>query len=222
MKGKLLLLAILFVASQTCNAETPPECWAHAFIFGEGSYGSCFYIGDGLVVTNAHVVGPKDALIMVHFRNGDNVWGKLKASDSNIDLALIKVDPPKGLSAAVLSNVEAKPGDEVYYIGNPYPLEFVRVTGFVVGFFQGQLASTAVSSSGASGSPLYNKQGLVVGVISGRMGNMPISGAVSLSAIRAFLEKEKHGKEAPAEVARLRPDLRWVQHGDVAFERGVP
>lgn len=184
-----------FFVTQACSAEIPPECWAHAFKFGEGSYGSCFHIGNGLIVTNAHVIGKPDALIIVHFRNGETVWGKLKAMNESIDLALVEVTPPKKLGVAILAISEAKPGDEVYYIGNPFPLEFAEVHGWVVGMYNGGIISTAVSSGGASGSPLYNKQGLVVGVISQRSGDMPMSKSIPLSVLAEFIKKETHGKD---------------------------
>ena len=132
---------------------------------------------------------------------------KVIASDTNRDLALLRVDDATGLVAAPLgTSADVAVGDEVVAIGNALALEGgPTVTQGIVsaldrsidtenGTLQGLIQTDAAISSGNSGGPLVNARGQVIGMntavaaSSGTVNASNIGFAISIDAIRAFLE----------------------------------
>ena len=101
-------------------------------------------------------------------------------SDTDTDLAVLKIDA-KGLQAAVLGNSdELHLGDDVVVIGNPMGLETSVSKGIVSGLNR-QLSSgdwslpsiqtDAPINSGNSGGAMFNMYGEVVGVVNEKLVN---------------------------------------------------
>ena len=129
------------------------------------------------------------------------------ASDTSRDLALLRVDDTDGLVAAPLgTSSDLAVGDEVVAIGNALALEggptvtqgIVSALGRSIetenGTLQGLIQTDAAISSGNSGGPLVNSRGEVIGMntavaaSSGTVNASNIGFAISIDAIRAFLE----------------------------------
>jgi len=179
---------------------------------GEG-LGSGFVIDkEGHIVTNYHVAGEADKL-EVHFSSGLKVYGTLIGSDTDSDLAVIKVDvPAEDLTPLPLADSDtALVGQTVVAIGNPYGLngsmtlgiisargrvlDSIRQTASGTYFSAGDLIQTDASiNPGNSGGPLLNLNGEVVGVnraiqtsgstLSGESANTGIGFAVSSNIVR--------------------------------------
>lgn len=138
---------------------------------GGQARGSGFNIAsDGLIVTNRHLV--EDALmIRVSFPGRGAYSAKQWYVSEHVDLAVIEIEG-EDLPAVPLSEQRAEPGDELLVIGNP--LQFARIAnkGLMIGYSKHPaereapyLVIQAAIYPGSSGSPLFNDQGEVVGVI---------------------------------------------------------
>ena len=138
------------------------------------SLGSGFIIdGDGYIVTNNHVIqGAED--ITVILRDDTQLKAKLVGSDSRVDLAVLKVDPPnkKPLPAAHFGDSDrSRVGDWVIAIGNPFGLGHSVTAGIISArgralsdSLDDYLQTDAAINKGNSGGPLFNADGEVIGV----------------------------------------------------------
>jgi hypothetical protein len=132
------------------------------------SLGSGFFIADGIIATNAHVIegAAKGTAKLIGSEQKFSIQGTV-AIDRHTDLALLKV----GSSSPVLIlGPDAKPaiGEKVYVVGNPLGLEGTFSEGIVSGIRSIQsdwiLQMTAPISPGSSGGPVMNDSGTVIGV----------------------------------------------------------
>ena len=112
------------VYASTVNSVVSINCSAVSTnIFGQqtesASSGSGFiYTSDGYIVTNQHVVANASS-INVTLYNGDTYPATLVGSDSDYDVAVLKIDA-KDLPAVTLgSSTDVNVGDTVLAIGNP-------------------------------------------------------------------------------------------------------
>jgi serine protease Do len=135
-------------------------------------------VGSGVVVssdhilTNNHVVeGAKE--IVVRFVEGHAVKGKVIGADPETDLAVVKIDPPRGIVPARLGDSDQLTvGEWVLAIGSPFGLDHTVTSGIVSakGRKRGMLAledfiqTDAAINPGNSGGALVNLKGEVVGI----------------------------------------------------------
>lgn len=157
--------------------------------YGEGSNlvamatGSGFVFDkDGHIVTNYHVVDGASE-VQVAFTSGIKVRGEVVGTDTDSDLAVIKVDLPEDeLTPLVMGDSEGlRVGQTVVAIGNPFGLNGTMTIGIVssigrtldslnlssngLAFAAGDIIQTdAAINPGNSGGPLLNLNGEVVGV----------------------------------------------------------
>lgn len=151
-------------------------------VIGSGS-GSGFVIDkEGHIVTNYHVVEGASE-IQVAFTSGIKVRGEVIGTDTDSDLAVIKVDvDPAELTPIQLGDSDlVRVGQTVIAIGNPFGLTGTMTTGIVssigrtleslnisssgLAFTAGDIIQTdAAINPGNSGGPLLNLNGEVIGV----------------------------------------------------------
>ena len=137
------------------------------------SLGSGFVIDpSGLVVTNNHVIAEADE-IMVTFADDRKLKAKVIGRDPKTDLALLKVEPKKPLTAVRFGNSDtARVGDWVVAIGNPFGLGGTVTAGIISarhrdinsGPYDDFIQTDASINRGNSGGPMFNLKGEVVGV----------------------------------------------------------
>ena len=126
---------------------------------------------DGYIVTNNHVVGQADA-IMVKLNDGREFKGRIIGTDETTDLALVKIDA-KGLPAIKIGNSDAlKLGQWVLAVGNPFNLSSTVTAGIVsakarslgANGVESFIQTDAAINAGNSGGALVNEQGELVGI----------------------------------------------------------
>lgn len=172
------------VYASTVNSVVSINCSAVSTnIFGQqtesASSGSGFiYTADGYIVTNQHVIANASS-INVTLYNGDTYPATLVGSDSDYDVAVLKIDA-KDLPAVTLGNsTDVNVGDTVLAIGNPLgELTFSMSSGIVScvnrainveGTPFNMIQVDASINPGNSGGPLLNNQGQVIGVNSAKI-----------------------------------------------------
>ncbi len=142
----------------------------------EQSQGSGFIFGDGLVMTNAHVVNGSEKLI-VGLSNGTKYKGKLIGQDLLTDLAVIKLKGKGPWPKAKLGDsTKIEVGDWAIAVGNPFGLENTVTLGIIsnlnrnvsqLGIYDKKfelIQTDAAINPGNSGGPLLNSKGEVIGI----------------------------------------------------------
>ncbi|MDC3232055.1 trypsin-like peptidase domain-containing protein [Prochlorococcus sp. AH-716-A09] len=142
----------------------------------EQSQGSGFIFGDGLVMTNAHVVNKSQKLI-VGLSNGKKYKGKLIGQDLLTDLAVIELEGKGPWPKAKLGDsTKIEVGDWAIAVGNPFGLENTVTLGIIsnlnrnvsqLGIYDKKfelIQTDAAINPGNSGGPLLNSKGEVIGI----------------------------------------------------------
>ncbi len=142
----------------------------------EQGQGSGFIFGDGLVMTNAHVVNKSEKLI-VGLSNGAKYKGKLVGQDLLTDLAVIKLEGKGPWPKAILGDsAKIEVGDWAIAVGNPFGLENTVTLGIIsnlnrnvsqLGIYDKKfelIQTDAAINPGNSGGPLLNSKGEVIGI----------------------------------------------------------
>jgi S1-C subfamily serine protease len=125
---------------------------------------------DGVILTNAHVVGNMSR-VGVRLANGDEYVGEVLGRAPDIDLAVVRVDG-RNLPVAPLGDSDRlQVGQSAIAIGNPVGFERSVTTGVVsalnrsLGVRLEELIQTdAAINPGNSGGPLLNSSGEVIGI----------------------------------------------------------
>ena len=137
------------------------------------SLGSGFVIdASGIIVTNRHVIADADE-IEVTFQDQTKLIAKVLGQDSKTDIAVLKVEPEKPLTALTFgSSSTIRVGDWVMAIGNPFGLGGTVTLGIVSarnreiteGPYVDYIQTDAAINRGNSGGPLFNMDGEVIGI----------------------------------------------------------
>jgi len=179
---------------------------------------------DGLIATNAHVIG-EGRPIAVEFADGKKYDATVvHAHDHKRDLAVIKIDA-KDLKALPLGDSDAlKDGQAVVAFGNPKGLRYSVVSGVVSGVREidgRKMVQLALAvEPGNSGGPLVDMQGRVQGIITLKgivTDNLAFAGTVN--DLKPLLQKPNPvPMDAWVTIGALAPDewksemgARWTQ-----------
>ncbi len=208
------------------NSEDPMERF-HRF-FGGGpqqpdtqerhGLGSGFIIGDGLVLTNNHVVEIEDESHPGRYRAMDEITvitdpsapggarelpAKVIGNDPKTDVALLRIEGEhvKDLKFAVLGDSDAlEVGDYVVAIGEPFGLQATVTAGIISakersqfgGPYSDYLQTDASINPGNSGGPLFNMRGEVVGINAAIIsGANTIGFAIPIAVVKQILPQLK-------------------------------
>ncbi len=127
---------------------------------------------EGYILTNHHVVGLADRIIVVMY-NGEEKDAKIVGTDPESDIAVIKIEGdglpvlPMGDSEKILV------GEDVIAVGNPFGLIQTVTYGIVsakgrsnvgINEYENFIQTDAAINPGNSGGPLVNLRGEIVGV----------------------------------------------------------
>ena len=150
----------------------------------EQHMGSGFIVdSNGYIVTNSHVIGDGNYKnITVSLIDGSIETGNVLWYDTNLDLAIVKINKTR-LPAAELGNSdELMVGEPADAIGNPMTLDLERTVtqGIISGLnrsiqfedgtvIEPLIQTDASINSGNSGGPLFNAKGQVIGINTAKM-----------------------------------------------------
>ncbi|MCT7984109.1 trypsin-like peptidase domain-containing protein [Laspinema sp. A4] len=196
--------------------------------------GSGFIIdGDGLILTNAHVVSDADR-VTVTLKDGRTFEGEVRGTDAVTDLAVVKIDDPgEQLPVAPLGDSsQVRVGDWAIAVGNPFGLDNTVTLGIIstlersssqVGIPDKRvdfLQTDAAINPGNSGGPLLNDRGQVIGINTAIRPNargigfaIPINKAKALTDILAKGETVAH-PFIGIQMVTLTPDLARQNNQD--------
>jgi len=184
-----------------------------------GGVGSGVVIaGDGLVLTNSHVVGGAAPggknVVRLTFSDGHRSEARVLGDDPDTDLALLRTDLPAGIPAAALGDSKAlRRGQLVVAIGNPLGFESTVTAGVVSALgrslraYSGRLIDDVIQTDAAlnpgnSGGPLVSTRGEVVGIntamINGAQGIcFAVASNTAVFAVSCFIQ---HGRVRRAHI----------------------
>ena len=161
---------------------------------------------DGYIVTNEHVSGAQYSSCYVTLENGDVYNGSVVWSDSDLDVAILKINI-KGLRSIKLGNSDnVKIAETVYAIGNPIGVEFQRtVTGGIISgidrtikieengtsvYMEDLIQTDATINPGNSGGPLINSKGEMVAINSVKITSAEgIGFSIPINIIKPVIEQ---------------------------------
>lgn len=197
---------------ETPQPQTPRK-------YKDYSLGSGFIFDkNGYILTNNHVVSGADN-ITVKLADGSEYKAKLMGTDSETDIAVIKIETRKPLPSVELGDSDSmRVGDWVVAIGNPFPqlgLDRTVTVGVVSAkgrkglrfgegespAFQNYIQTDAAINPGNSGGPLCDIEGKVIGINAaitnptGASFNIGIGFAIPINLAKTVLPRLAEGKQ---------------------------
>ena len=175
--------------------------------FGDQQEDKQFSLGSGVVVsskgyvlTNNHVIETADE-IEVALADGRKAVAKVVGSDPETDLAVIRIDLPN-LPAITLGHAEqARVGDVVLAIGNPFGVGQTVTMGIVsalgrnhlgINTFENFIQTDAAINPGNSGGALIDTNGNLLGIntaiYSRSGGSLGIGFAIPVSTVKNVMD----------------------------------
>ncbi|XDD46980.1 S1C family serine protease [Leptospira sp. WS39.C2] len=182
---------------------------------------------EGYIMTNHHVIQNMNKFT-VKLKNRSEYEAKLIGSDSTADIALLKINAPKGiLSPSIIGDSsKVRVGNWAIAIGAPLGLEQSFTVGVVSAIQRGGLDKSGLAyiqtdaaiNQGNSGGPLLNIRGEVVGInrmiVSQSGGSDGIGFAIPINEARRVVEELKmNGKVARAWIGAA---LQYISPRDIA------
>lgn len=170
----------------------------------QGSRGSGFFIDpEGYILTAQHVVD-KAKEIEVRSADGQRLAAKLVVADSQLDLALLKIQSEKEMPVLALGDSErVRVGDLAAVFSYPFGRESSMNLGVIsrAGRIYPDSAgyefmqTDAGAYPGVSGAPLLNNQGHVVGMITMASERGNIGFATPVNLIKRMLPRLVRGEK---------------------------
>ena len=175
----------------------------------EKGSGSGVFLGDGLILTGAHVIHEATFIQVQKLSSAKRVIAELYSVCHDADLALLKVEDENFFNDLQPATVGELPNikDQVEVVGFPMGGEQVSVTNGVVSRIEVSTYShswrnllcvtiDAAINPGNSGGPVFNNDGQVIGIAFQKPSNAENSGQmVPPPVINTFLESAFNGQK---------------------------
>lgn len=155
--------------------------------------GTGFYATEHFIVTNLHVIAQAPSLNFCNtYKGGFTKVESIVVGDWKNDLAILYTEKT-GVPVVFAKSAELVPGMELASIGSPHGYEKSFASGNFSQMRQnGLMQITIPESPGASGSPVFNNAGLVVGVVvAQRKEAQNLNFAIPSERVVALVEKAK-------------------------------
>ena len=180
----------VFVVDKSPTNTTGPETPATTGDKPKPLSGSGLIIDpSGVILTNNHsIAGGSD--MRVTFSDGSHLPGRVLAQAPRIDLALVKVDPPRPLTAARWGDSDAaQVGQRVFVIGNALGVGPSVTSGIVSALnrnvqqtpYDDLIQTDAAINHGNSGGPLFDRRGEVIGIATAILSPTPASAGLGFA-----------------------------------------
>lgn len=161
------------------------------------SQGSGFFIKDGVIVTNYHVIdGGRSAKVFLSDETYVDVEGVIFA-DPHVDMAVLKLVNEVGIEPVTIGKVsDSDKGSIAVAIGSPLGLFNTVSTGIISNFWDADgvdlIQISIPITHGNSGGALFNESGKLIGITTSGMGEANLNFAISSSHIIPVYEQIKH------------------------------
>lgn len=204
--------------------------------------GSGIIVSDnGYILTNWHVAGDKYSSCYVTADNGEIYSGNVVWADTDLDLAVVKINRA-GLDYVTLGDSDKnKLGQEVWAIGNPIGIEFQRTvtSGIISGldrtikiedangevYMEDLIQTDASINSGNSGGPLINEDGEVIGINTVKITSAEgIGFAIPINIIKPVIEsyiQNNKFDEAYLGIFAYDTEVNKYLNSNLDFESGI-
>ena len=138
---------------------------------------------DGMILTNAHVVG-NARTVQVGLADGRKTTGTVLGRDPGLDVAVVRIPITDAPVATLGNSDQLQVGQLAVAVGNPLGLERTVTTGVVSALNRtarsvgGEtfIQTDAAISPGNSGGPLVDSRGAVIGINSAELTGTGVSG----------------------------------------------
>lgn len=153
---------------------------------GSRSGGTGWLVAPDLVFTNEHVLpGREEGLpIRVETYDGSLIDATEVARDSEMDLALVRLSRPMDAEPLKISTNPVSIGAGIFSIGHPgsLPRTWVTSVGVVASREEPNLLFSSIPiAEGQSGSPVFDLEGEVIGILFGTRG-LPLGSEISTAS----------------------------------------
>lgn len=202
---------------------------------GEGVGSGVLIDNEGHIVTNNHVVaGAKNGEVTVSLSDGSTVTGTVIGTDSQTDLAVVKITAPKNIQPITIGDSDSlQVGEPAIAIGNPLGLEFKgSVTSGVISALartiddQGQrfplIQTDAAINPGNSGGALLNADGELIGINSSKISKEGVEGmgfAIPINSAKSIIDSIiKNGKVIRPYLGIWAVDRQTAARNNVSYE----
>ncbi len=196
---------------------------------------------DGYILTNEHVAGDKYSSCYVTLKDGNEYKANVLWADSDLDLAIIKINAKKLQYVTLGDSDNVRVGEEVYAIGNPIGFEFQRtVTSGIISavnrtikiveeekssYMEDLIQTDATINPGNSGGPLIDIYGNVIGVNSIKITSAEgIGFAIPINIVKPIIESyQREGKFEEATLGIFAYDKEVIPYLDsnLKIENGI-
>lgn len=161
---------------------------------------------NGYILTNQHVAGNKFSSCYVTINNGESFEGNVVWADSNIDLAIVKINKQNLDYLELGDSDNILLAEDVYAIGNPLGMDFQRTVtkGIISGlnrtikiedenqnsYMEDLIQTDSTINEGNSGGALINTKGELIAINSVKISNAEgIGFAVPVNIVKPIINK---------------------------------
>lgn len=158
---------------------------------------------DGYIVTNNHVIENADEITVTIGDDTTEYNGKLIGRDADSDMAVIKIDSDKALTAIKIGDSNSlQVGDLIFAIGNPFGIGSTVTQGIIsalnknkvgINRYENYIQTDASINPGNSGGALVDSRGALIGIntaiISKSGGNNGIGFAIPVAMVQDVVSK---------------------------------
>ena len=221
--------------------ETAYTWFLEPFVQYGGSGSGSIIDDEGHILTNVHVI-QNATKIYVSLHDGSQYEAKIVGYDLDSDLAVLKIDPPKGV---ILKTIEfgdskkLKVGQKVIAIGNPFGMERTMTTGIVSGLgrpiqnsnkriIRDMIQTDSAINPGNSGGPLLDTSGKMIGINTMILSSAGSSSGVGLAvssetALRVVSDLLKYGKvnRGVIQASLYQLDYRIARYAGLDISQGM-
>ena len=204
--------------------------------------GTGLIVGEnGYILTNAHVSGEKYSKCYVTLVDGKTYDGSVVWSNTDIDMAIVKINQKNLQTATLGDSDDIKVGETVYAIGNPIGYEFQRtVTSGIISavnrtikfeeegeesYMEDLIQTDATINPGNSGGPLVNAEGQVIGINGVKITSAEgISFAIPINSVKTVINSfNTDGKfeEASLGVFAFDKNVLGYLNENLQFSEGI-